>query len=116
MVKLNPWLKASTLIESLIAMIIMVVSLGIGTLIYTNIMNSDKHRKELKAILLVNKDVVEVKAEKKFIDSEKQIGDWIIKTAVEKYDQSESLYKLSVSVIDQNKKVIIVRNELIPGE
>lgn len=109
-------LKASTLVESLIAMIIMVVCLGIGTMIYTNVMDSDKQRNELKAILLVNTEFFKLKTEKIFLDEEKQIGDWTIIRKVEKYDQAENLYKLSVSVIDRNKKVIVLRNELIPVE
>jgi Tfp pilus assembly protein PilV len=116
MVKLNYMLKASTLIESLVAMVIMVICLSIGTIIYTNVMSSDKQRMQLKALLLLNKEAIEVKAAKSFLDSEKQVGDWTIKKTIEKYDQSENLYKMSLSVIDRDKKIIFVRNELVPVE
>ena len=116
MVKLNAMLKASTLIESLIAMIIMVVCLAVGTMIYTNVMDSDKQHKQLRAALLLNKEADEVKTEKSYIDSETQVGDWMIKKVIKKYDQTENVYQLSLSVIDQDKKIIAVRNELVVVE
>jgi len=105
--------KASTLVESLIAMVIMVVCLGVGTMIYTNVLDSDKQRNKLKAMLLIKKESMEIRSEKNFLDAEKQIGDWIIQRTVEKYDQTENIYKLALSVIDPNKKIIAVHNELI---
>jgi len=116
MVKLSYRLKASTLIESLIAMVIIVVCLVVGTMVYTNVLDSDKQRNRLKAMLMINKEVLEIKSGKNFLDAEKQTGDWTIKTTVEKYDQTDHIYKLSVSIMDQNKKIIALRNELIPVE
>jgi hypothetical protein len=52
--RLNHPLKASTLVESLIAMVILIVCMGIGTMVYTNVLNSDKERKVLHASLLAN--------------------------------------------------------------
>lgn len=116
MAKLNHRLKASTLMESLIAMIIIVVSFGVATLIYSNVLDSDKQRLQLKAILVLNQEAIETKTEKTFLDSEKQIGDWTIKKTVEKYPQTEILYAIGLSVIDKNGKIIATRNELIPIE
>ena len=116
MVKVNQRLKASTLMESLIAMVIMVVCLGVATMIYTNVLSSDKQRNQLKAMFLANEEAGKTKAEKNFLDSEIQAGDWIIKKTVAKYEQTENLYKLSLTVLDRNKKIIVTRNELIPVE
>ena len=116
MVKLNHTLKASTLLESLIAMIIIVVCFGVATMIYSNVLDSDKQRLQLKAILVLNEEAIELKKGKTFLDSEKQNGDWVIKKIVEKYPQTENLYTISLSVIDRNGRIIATRNELIPIE
>lgn len=116
MVKLNSKLKASTLMESLIAMVIMVVCLGVGTMIYTNVLDSDKQRNQLKALLIINEETNKVKAEKTYLDDEKQAGDWTIKRTVEKYEQTDNLYQLTFSVFDRDKKMIAVQHELIPVE
>lgn len=97
-------------------MIIMVVCLAVGTMIYTNVMDSDKQHKQLKAMLLLNKEALDVKAGNTYLDSEKQSGDWTIKKTIVKYDQTENVYELSISAIDQDKKIIAVRNELVTVE
>lgn len=116
MVKLNHRLKASTLMESLIAMIIIVVCFGVATMIYSNVLDSDKQRQQLKAILVLNEEAIEMKKAKTFLDAEKQISDWVIKKIVKKYPNTENLYTISLSVIDRNGKIIAKRNELIPIE
>ena len=113
MAELDHKLRAATLMESLIAMVIIVVCMGIATMIYSNVLDSDNERAQLRALLLLNKEAGQIKNEKKFVDSEKQAGDWTIKTTIEHYDQSEDLYKLSLKITDGSGKVIAVRNELI---
>lgn len=113
MAQLNHNLKAATLMESLIAMIIIVVCFGVATMIYTNVLDSDKQRLQLKAILILNKTAIESKAKNEFLDSEEQEGDWTINKTVEKYSGTENLYQLTLAVKDRNGKIIAVRNELI---
>lgn len=116
MVKLNHPLKASTLMESLIAMVILIVCFGIGTMIYTNVLTSDRERKQLHATLLANEEAITIKSEKNYLDAEWKIDDWTIKKTVEKYNETENLFLLSIAVLDRDKKVISIRNELIIAE
>ena len=111
--KLNKTLKAATLMESLIAMIIIVVCLGVGTMIYSNVLNSDKQRLKFKAILMLNKEAEQIKTDKGFIDGEKQEGDYVIRRAIKKMPQTENLYMLTLVVLNKEGKVIGTRNELI---
>lgn len=116
MAGLNYKLKAATLMESLIAMVIIVVCLGIGTMIYTNVLNSDKQRLKFKALLMLNKEAAQIKAEKIFFDGEKQVGDYRIKKTIKKFEQTENLYTLALVVLDKDGKIIGSRNELISTE
>ena len=113
MAAINQKLKAATLIESLIAMIIIVMSLAIGTMIYANVLASDKQRIQLKAMFILNNEAQQTKTEKTFLDSEKKLDDWNIKKTVNRYDQTENLYRLTVSISDKDGKIIASRNELI---
>lgn len=113
MVKLNKTLKAATLVESLIAMVIIIITLGIATMIYSNVLDSDKQRKQLKAIFLLKQELIKTKTEKTFLDSEEQINDWSLKKVVKRFDQTENLYCLSMSVLDAEGKTIAVKNELV---
>jgi hypothetical protein len=94
-------------------MVILVVCLGIGTMIYTNVLSSDRERKQLHATLLANKEAIAIKSEKNYLDAEWQIEDWTIKKTVEKYKETENLFLLSITVLDRDKKIISSRRELI---
>ena len=116
MAKLNFQLKAGTLMESIVAMIILVLVFFSATTIYSNVLASDKQRMELKGILILNREAIQTKVEKSFLDAEKQIGELTIKKTVEKYEQTENLYKLALSLVDKSGNIIARRNELISIE
>jgi Tfp pilus assembly protein PilV len=113
MAGLNHQLKASTLVESLIAMVILVVCLGIGTMVFTNVLTSDKERKRLHATLLANEEAAITKAQHTFLDSEEKAGDWTLKKTIEKYENTANLFLLSIAVLDNNNKIVYIRKELI---
>lgn len=116
MAKLNHKLKAGTLIESLIAMVIIVVCLGVFAMIYSNVLDSDQQRLHLKITLLFNKEAIEIKKEKAFLDSEMLINDWVIQKVIEPYPGTENLYQLTLIAINKKGKVIAERKELIHTE
>jgi Tfp pilus assembly protein PilV len=113
MAELDFRLKASTLMESLIAMVILVLCLGIATMIYSTVLTSDRERKQLTASMIANEEVIRVKAEKDFLDSEYEVNGYIIKKEVEKYEQTENLYLLSIVVLNAERKTIYTRKELL---
>lgn len=114
--RLNHPLKASTLVESLIAMVILIVCMGIGTMVYTNVLNSDKERKVLHASLLANEEFLKTTSGKSYLDAIKQEGEWTLQKTVEKYDQTENLFLVSITVLDRDKKIIAIRRDLIIAE
>lgn len=113
MARLTHKLKAGTLIESLIAMVIILICMGIATIIYANVLNSDKHRQELKAMLILNEELAETKKERTFLNQEKEMGEWRLKKSVQFYEQTENVFKLSLSVVDIAGEKIAELNELI---
>lgn len=109
-------LKAATVMESLVAMIILIICLGIATMIYSSILTGDQQRKRLHATLLANEEAMLVKETNNFLDNEHQKGDWIIKRTLEKYKDSGNLLMLSVSIMDADRKTIYTQRELIIAE
>jgi ABC-type lipoprotein release transport system permease subunit len=116
MVKLDQRLKASTLIESLISMVLIVVCFSVAVMIYISVVDNDKQRIKLKATLMLNEQVLQIKKEKNYLDDEKTINNWIIKKTVEHYAETSNVYRLSIVVIDKEGKTIAIRNELISME
>lgn len=107
-------LKAATLMESLIAMVILVVCFGIATMIYFNILHSDKQRIKLKALLLINKKIFIIKKEKKIIDTEYKEGPFILKANFEKLEGASNLFHFKLSASDGEGNMIAIHDELLP--
>ena len=116
MVKLNHRLKASTLIESLISMVLIVVCFSVAVMIYISVVDNDKQRTKLKAVLILNEEVLQIKKDNKFLDNEKIINDWVIKKTVEHYAETSNVYILSLVLKDKEGKIIATHNELISME
>ena len=106
-------LKAGTLVESLIAMVIIVVSLGVTTMIYMNVVQSDKQFLQMKGLFMINNEVKRIKLAKEYLDSERTIGDYLINSEIKVYNESENLYQISLTVKDLKGKKIASQNELI---
>jgi type II secretory pathway pseudopilin PulG len=113
MAELNICLKASTLVESLIAMVILVLCLGIATMVFANVLNSDRERKQLNAAQIADQEVLRAKQENNFLDAEYEVNRFIVKKTVEKYEQTENLFLLSLTVLDPDRKPVYTRRELI---
>ena len=112
-VLINSKLQASTLIESLIAMIIIVLSIGISAMIYSSILSSDKEFIKLKANKLIDAECVKTKTQQLFVDSEVKIDEFVIEKKISLYNDTENLYQISFMATDVNGNTIAIRNELI---
>ena len=115
MALLNQKLKAATLVEALMALVIVMICFVIGSMIYVNVINSDNNRQEIKANLILNETALKTKEEKKFIDEKIEIGNenLIIQKTVILYKNIENLNLLTLIASDKKGRVIAQRKELI---
>jgi hypothetical protein len=113
MAKIKHKLKATTILESMVAMVIAVVCLSIGTMIFVNVMNSDRDYRSLKAGFLLNTVSAHAKSEKRFIDGEEKTGEFLVKMQFEKYGDTENLLQMTLQALDESNKLILERKELI---
>lgn len=110
-------LKATTIMEALIAMILIMVCLGIGTMIFVNVLQNDRGRSSLKAMLLLKAESKMLRQKQLFVDGEEKQGEWLIQRTFEKYDNTENVLQMNLKLTDENGKVIAEQNELIiPAE
>ena len=116
MAELTKKIKAATMLESMVAMVIIVVCLGIGAMIFVNVLNNDKGRILLKALLLLNRQSAVIKSEKLFIDGESVEDGYTIQRTFVKYNDTENLFRMRLKALDENGKTVFERNELILTE
>lgn len=106
--------KASSLVESVIAMVLILTITVIGTVILSNVLIGNNNSQRLKAVLLVNEVILKTKEDKTFIDATiKTEENIIIEKTLSKYDKHPELTLLTVSAHSESKKNIYSRRELI---
>jgi hypothetical protein len=105
--------KAATILESMIAMAIIVTCISIATIINVNVLNSDKDYLTFKAIILSNRISDSLKTEKLFIDGEEKQDGFIINRTFEKYKGIENILQMSLKIMDENNRLVLEHNELI---
>ena len=106
-------LKAATLIESLVAMVIVMLCFGISAMIYVNVMNADNQRLKLSAHLLLNETAVLTKTGKNFLDREIKGERLDIKASFTKYRESSDLTLMTLTAVDKEGKLLGTRKEII---
>lgn len=113
MALLTKKVKASTLIEVMVALIIVMISFGIAMAIYVNVTHSDNQTQKLKAQLLLNETAIKTTNENSFIDEKTEMdGISVIKT-VSSYEGTPGLHLLFLEAFDVNAKKIAERKELV---
>ena len=106
-------IKGSTLIEVLVAMIIVMVTFGIAMAIFINVSSSDRHVQKLKAQLLLSEVAIRTKAENSFIDATIELENITLNKTITSYREIPGLNILLLEAFDINGKKVAERKELI---
>lgn len=105
--------KGFTLVETIIALVITMVCVGIAFTIMLNIEQSGNNYKKIQAHLLLIQELNNTKKEKKFIDENITLENiYLVKTITE-YKSFELLYQLKISAFDNNGKKLDEVRELV---
>ena len=113
MVKLRTKYAASTLIEALVAMVIIVFMSGISVMIFLNIDKSGYNRLRTEAIFQINNILIASKKDKIFIDEEYQLDNMIIKKSILPFERISNLKILQVEAQTKSGKFLLSKRELI---
>ncbi len=106
-------LKASTLPESIVAMVIIIICLSISTAIIANVMSNDHDYAKLKCLQIIEAERLNIKKNNVYIDSEEHYGAFIVKKKFENYKDTEKLLWLKLTITDAAGHRLVEQNELI---
>lgn len=106
-------LKGSSLVEVLVAMIIIMSSLAAGVILYGKIHKSSLIRMKITANLHVEKIMTETRASKEFVDKEFTIDNIIIQREFIPYEEYENLQVMQVKAINKEGKVLLEKKEIV---
>lgn len=108
-------IKGSSLLETLIAIVLMVVSFSVATMIIINVLASDRGRMKMHATLELEKLYIQTIHEKSYINSTVESGKIKLVKTIEPYKGSSNLYQITLTAVQENgqnlseiKKLILI--------
>ena len=114
--KLKTKLKGSTLIESLVALILVMLAMGIAATVFTNVMSFSNYNAQSRAVILLNRISMETKKDKMYLDGTLTDKEFVIEKRVSPYNNSRDLSVLWLKAYDKKEKLIAERKELFSTE
>jgi len=111
--KLKNKVQASTILEVVISMVIIVVVFGIAMMIYTNVLRMSLSVKKLKAQALLNE--MAMKAEHNATDAppDVMVDDFRIEQETKPYNGNAALIEIHLTAYDSNKQKIAELQQVI---
>jgi hypothetical protein len=106
-------LKATMLLESMIAMIIIMLCFGIAITIFTQVTTGNKNNMSILARARINTESVKTKMEKRFIDEDIPFDEFIIRKRMLPYSSSEKIFQLHFSAITSEHKILAETDDLV---
>lgn len=96
-------LKANTLLETIVALSIAMLSFTVGGYLYSRYLNFEKQSIKQKAIYKIDELIHDCYANRDFEEDEQKVGSFII---LKKVEQDDKLYTVEFTIEDNRKKSI----------
>ncbi|MBN2788270.1 MAG: hypothetical protein JXQ69_08115 [Paludibacteraceae bacterium] len=109
-------IPASTLIEVIVAMVIILSSFGMAMMVIDSNKKSTHTHLLIKAEQYVVKEKEETLEKKLFLDEEKNFNGFSIVKTISDYNNTSDLRLLEIQALDKNKKLITKQQLLIIPE
>lgn len=106
-------LPAHSIVEAMVAMMIIMLSFGIGMSIYLNILTAERTIAKTNVNVILNDLLEQTKLEDSFIDETTKSRIGIIEKSITKYNENESTYLLELKFYDHQKSLIHELREIL---
>jgi len=111
--KLNIRVSASTLMEVIVSMVIIVVVFGIAMTIFTNVMRSSLSAKKIKAQVILNETLLKSENMPNNINQSFTVGDFRIEQEVKPFNGDNNLTDIHLTAYDQNQQKVAELEKVI---
>ena len=113
---LNNKLKAYTLVETIIAMVIIMLVFSIAMMIFVNVMKTERVVRQAEVFFKINEVLNQTKLKKEYVDLTYSFDDYEIQQTIIPYNESNKIKQLTVTAFDSNGKQIAQKIELVIDE
>lgn len=104
------------MIESLIAMVVVMLCFGIATTVYVNVISSGNQLMKLRSELLLKRIALESKRDGLFLDEKITVDEITVQKKVTPYNGSKNLVQLNLQAFSNTEKILSEYNELVPNQ
>lgn len=106
-------LQATSIVESITAMVIILLSFGVGMMIYMNVLRSEHLISKTSAYVILSQALNKTIQKEEFDDAKFQEGGlWIVRT-FKKHSTYQDIYTVQLEAFDAKGKSILILKELI---
>lgn len=111
--KLGNRVKASTILEVIVSMVVIVIVFGIAMMIYTNVLRMSLSAKKLRAHAILESEMLKAEHSTDSLTQFVTIDDFRIDEESEPYPDNADLSIIHLTAFDQNKQKIIELQKVI---
>lgn len=109
-------ITSSTLVEVIVAMVVLAIAFSVGIMIYFNILTGSGSYRSFETSLILKQIATETINDKSYIDETIEISDLTIQKSIKAYNGSKKIMVLELHAIDQNQKEHGIQKQLILTE
>jgi Tfp pilus assembly protein PilV len=111
--KLKSKINASTIMEVLVSMVIIMVIFGIAMMICANVMQSSLSLKKIKARAILNDRMADIELNHDTLSKTLQVDDLRIEQVTHQYGNHIGLMQIDLNVFDPNQQLISEVHKII---
>lgn len=112
-VKLIEKLSGSTLLESLVAMILLLICIILATGVINSIVHSSNATEKLRAVLLTQELMNQTRMEERYIDEDIQEDHFLLQKRASKYQDIDDIVMIIITAKNEMGEKLSVQHELV---
>ena len=112
-IDLNKKLQASSMLEVITAMVIIMIIFAVATTMFVKVTSSGFTLEKINAQLLLNNKAIDSKLKQNFKEEETKEGEITIKQSIKPYGSNSSLILLHLEAFDNSNKKVADKKELV---
>jgi Tfp pilus assembly protein PilV len=105
-IQLNKRVAASTLLEVVISMVIILVVFGIAMMIFTNVMRFSTPAKQVRAAAILHDELAKAEGAKAFNTQTLSVAGFRVEETVSQYNEAPGLLLVQLTAFDQNQQQV----------
>ena len=106
-------LAGSSVIEVIVAMVLIVIVFGLGLMIYTNVIKFSLSTKKIKAGFIVQQLLIKEESNTQITDQHLQAGEFTITEQVSEFNNNDKLLSVHITAFDSNNEQVAEVQKII---